>query len=617
VIGGSVGFTKDGPGDIEIAGLSANTISGPTSVVSGTLRLNKPAGIRAFNGPLIVGDTDGKPEQDYVILMASNQIPDNVPITINSTGYLDLNGYDETIGPLTIVGAYLIGPGSTFTPTAGITSTFTPGFGFASSEIGVYKMAMPPEGVTVFVDRANHRLYLDSIIVGGSKDAKFTKTGPGALDTSSLQNDYTAETVVQDGVYRPYGSPEFGSLTNRVTVTGNGGLDFKLAGQTASFDNPLTLSHSPTSTRAAIEIPGPITWNGPITVTDQGSFQVIPGGELTVTHGITGFGSLVKYGIGPMNIAATRATFSNGPGLGSTAVISEGTLRLLLYNTLPPKTSAEVKAGAVLEAHSFEQYLDVITGKGSIALFDSVNLAVGNANGSSVFDGVISGQGSLGKYGSGSLTVTGHNTFSGNVYASGNGQLIISNSTGTAFTSSFVDIQGVATLMLNNTGGAVTPPSGSIGIHSDGTITGTGATGGELHITAGGRAAPGTIGNGTLSVPLWDSANLSSLRFRLGAQDAPANSRVQVDGTLNLDGVISIEPVAGFHAGTYRLFDYGGALIEHEVLFENVPSGYTFVLDKSVPGQINLIVTGGSVNEPGSPQALVYLPATPVNLITQ
>jgi hypothetical protein len=251
------------------------------------------------------------------------------------------------------------------------------------------------------------------------------------------------------------------------------------------------------------------------------------------------------------------------------------------------------------------------------SLADNVQLILGNGDGSGTFDGSISGHGSVAKYGDGNQTLTGIHAFDGNATTTIGGKLVVANTSGVAFAGKEVDVLGTSELMVNNAGGKLVNPAAAVYVDSDGTLSGSGDLGGELHVLAGGRTRIGGVGDGTMNMRAWDSANLSSLRFLLGAPDAPANSRVKVVETLNLDGVISVSPQAGFRAGTYRLFDYGGELIEHEVLFENVPAGYTFVLDKSMPGQINLIVSGGPVDVPGPGQGLIYLPATSVNLIAQ
>jgi fibronectin-binding autotransporter adhesin len=112
-----VGIIKTGFGTLELGGTTPNTMSGPSEVREGTLALNKTGGVNALSGQILVGDatvTSGFRRSDVLLLRQPNQLPDFAPaIAINhptlgnttytgvyvaSTGLIDLNGFDETIG---------------------------------------------------------------------------------------------------------------------------------------------------------------------------------------------------------------------------------------------------------------------------------------------------------------------------------------------------------------------------------------------------------------------------------------------------------------------------------------------------------------------------------------
>jgi autotransporter-associated beta strand protein len=112
VVDGSGGLTLNGTGgSVVLAGTSANTYSGLTTITAGTLELNKTAGVNA-----IVGDgISSKVTADVLInggtlkLMANNQIADSVFIN-QTSGVFNVNGKTETIYNYTRSGGSYIAP---------------------------------------------------------------------------------------------------------------------------------------------------------------------------------------------------------------------------------------------------------------------------------------------------------------------------------------------------------------------------------------------------------------------------------------------------------------------------------------------------------------------------
>ena len=112
VVDGSGGLTLNGTGgSVVLAGTSANTYSGLTTITAGTLELNKTAGVNA-----IVGDgVSSKVTADVLInggtlkLMANNQIADSVFIN-QTSGVFNVNGKTETIYNYTRSGGSYIAP---------------------------------------------------------------------------------------------------------------------------------------------------------------------------------------------------------------------------------------------------------------------------------------------------------------------------------------------------------------------------------------------------------------------------------------------------------------------------------------------------------------------------
>jgi fibronectin-binding autotransporter adhesin len=190
---------------------------------------------------------------------------------------------------------------------------------------------------------------------------------------------------------------------------------------------------------------------------------------------------------------------------------------------------------------------------------------VGGVNTNGVFNGTISDGGAAATAlvfnGPGSLTLTGNNTFSGGTIVNG-GSLII-NSAG------------------NGTG------SGPVSINPGGTLGGNGVIGGQVSFAAGATLAPGSNGSGTLTITNdLGLNNASVLQFQLGTN----SDQVSVTGDFTLGGTLNISDAGGFGPGTYTLFTYGGTLSIGTLTIGATPASYTYSIDTSIPGQVNLDV---------------------------
>jgi len=75
--------------------LVGNTFNGGTRVDIGWTQSCKPAGVTAVPGPLTMAPPTAL-KDSYVRLPASQQIPDNMPVTVNSSGMFYLNNFSET-----------------------------------------------------------------------------------------------------------------------------------------------------------------------------------------------------------------------------------------------------------------------------------------------------------------------------------------------------------------------------------------------------------------------------------------------------------------------------------------------------------------------------------------
>ncbi len=104
VVSGDARLRKLGDGEFRLYGTQANTFIGTLQLDAGRVALGKPNGVNALAGDLVIGDGVGGNSVDRLRFDASNQIPDNSKIRVNSSGFFNLNGKTETVGPLALQG---------------------------------------------------------------------------------------------------------------------------------------------------------------------------------------------------------------------------------------------------------------------------------------------------------------------------------------------------------------------------------------------------------------------------------------------------------------------------------------------------------------------------------
>lgn len=157
----------------------------------------------------------------------------------------------------------------------------------------------------------------------------------------------------------------------------------------------------------------------------------------------------------------------------------------------------------------------------------------------------------------------------------------------------------VAQGTLNLTGGL----SGAVSVASDAVLAGTGRqTGGAVMMAADSILSPGNAAAGagargrlTLDSLLMTGGVLSLFDLGLPSIDVSgtANDIVIVTGNLGLAGILNVNALSGFSAGTYRLFSTGGVITGSKTLGA-IPTGFGFSL---VQGSnfLDLVVSGGDL----------------------
>lgn len=387
-------------------------------------------------------------------------------------------------------------------------------------------------------------LVLTGVISGSGL---FTKTGAGML-TLLGNNSYTGGTRILGGILEAEGGNAIGDQS---AVIAQAGVFRVLGDETIG-----TLSGD----AGTVELVGDLT-----TSTNFANTTALFYG------GITGTGGFVKNG------AYRQVLAGNNSYQGATQILG-GTLYAVGsgIDSIPDASAVTVAAGATLSLarpsisssitgiDSDDETIGSLSGAGNVALGDRKLTIGGDA--STAFSGSISGAGgSLAKLGTGTLTLSGTNTYTGATTVDA-GRLRVDGS-------------------LGNT---------AVSVNSSGTLSGVGTIAGP--VTVDGTIAPGDS-PGTLTVGSLTLNAGANLDYELGVPGTVGNGvndLIVVNGDLTLDGTLNITDVGGFGPGVYRLINYGGALTDNGLEFGTTPvSASDLFIQTSIAGEVNLISSAG------------------------
>lgn len=532
---GTGALRASGDGTLVLRG--ANSFTGAFEQTAGTVSLT--AGSMATNTLNISGGTFN--------LSQTDSVANGATIAVSGTGQLNVNAND-TISSLRVTsatGAVNIANGFTLsavgTGAAG-TSFLDAGTIGGAGTFGIGQGAFVQNGGVLSVNNVNVALYA---LVGGEIAAGttltttgndvdlragtvngviagargITKSGAGLAVLNGV-NTYTGDTTVEAGTLRLTVN---GALPATTNLSVNGGI--------LDVDTGSTFVKSLSGT------------GGEVSFENGNRIQIDGISNTTYAGNLTGDGQL------RLNNTSGGLTLS-GNNTVSAITVLDGTLRLTGGQAVGDMAEFTTNLGTSVVVQQSES-IGTFDASGDVSLLSGVTLSVGASNNDMDIGGIVSGDGSLLKEGTGLFQVTGANTYTGNTTVEagtmrlGRAQQLNNNSNlivnGGTLELTNVGDETVAT--LSGTGGAVNIRDGMglLFVGKNGTdftyagrITGSG---GLVKQNSGTFTVTGA-NDYTLSTAISGGAISVRNGGRLGANNTPL--MLSNDGRLLLSGGLNV-----------------------------------------------------------------------------
>ncbi|EAW2984771.1 fibronectin-binding autotransporter adhesin ShdA [Salmonella enterica] len=552
-----------------------------------------------FDSVTLDADTSAMP--DYLTINAGVDADDNTNYEL-STG---LSWYAGANSARAAHGTFTVDAGSTFTVTSELDETT------ATSNWNGSKLTKQGDGTLILGNTGND--YGDTEIDGGilaAKDAAALGTGDVtiaesatlALSQGTLDNNVTGEgqivksgsdelIVTGDNTYSGGTTISGGTLTaDHADSLGTGAVANSGVLQVGEGELENTLSGSGSLVKTGtgeLTLSGDNTYSGGTTITggtltadhadSLGSSDIDNSGVLKVGEGdlentLSGSGSLVKTGTGELTLSGGNdysggttiiggtLTADHADSLGTGAVANSGVLQVgegELENTLSGSGSL-VKTGTgeltLSGDNSYSGGTTIIGGTLTADHADSLGTgAVANSGvlqvGEGELENTLSGSGSLVKTGTGELTLSGDNSYSGGTTIT-DGTLTADHAdslgTGAVANSGVLQVgEGELENTLSGSGSLVKTGSGELTLSGDNDYSGgTIISDGTLIAANVNALGSGNIDNsGTLMLDAEGEFNLANVTTQSGATTELARGTTlnvdsltqQADSTLNID----------------------------------------------------------------------------------
>jgi fibronectin-binding autotransporter adhesin len=379
------------------------------------------------------------------------------------------------------------------------------------------------------------------ILSGANTYAGGTFLNAGTIGIGNSQALSTGTLTMQPGTSLQAEGNGF-TVANPIFLNGNGNFDtngftLALSGAIANFGVPggslggsagvqtfLTFPGSLTKLgQGTLILTGTDTYTGGTTIT-AGTLQIGNGGTagsiignvidngtlaldrsdaVTFPGAIGGAGGLTQLGTGVLTLSGANSY--SGPTL-----VSAGTLRAGGAGAFANMSAFTVMGAGTLDLNGFNETIGSLAGAGTVsnAGATAAVLTTGNDNLSTLFAGVIKDDGPIGltKIGTGTLTLSGVNTYTGPTTVA-NGTLAVTGS--------------VANSVVTIENNAVLGGSGTVG---------------GIVAQSGGTVAPGVLGGFTTLNVSGDVAFAGGSTFQVNINPAGQNDKIAATGKATISG---------------------------------------------------------------------------------